>query len=663
MQFNIKENIMKKLKSLSIIACLVMLVFAANANNIQVGEVITLSDHNVEEGYMLVRFDVSWENSWRLSSGPSNHDAAWIFIKYRETGGEWQHAWLHNEGHTAPAGSAIDVGLLHVDQEYHETNNPAMGVFVYRSEDGGGDFVLEDVKLRWNYALNGVADDAVLDVRVFAIEMVYIPEEPFYLGSGGGPNPELYKFYKKAPQHAIDASQNDNIVDRAFDNNTSTYWHATVAGTWLSVDLGPGNGRPMNGFRWNLGWNSHYAPRNFLVQGSHDAISWVTVHTQINATNSTGWHHYDFVSPEAFRHYRWVIQSTWSSYLPRIRHIDYDFAPYLVESEDEIPVGFEHPEGLYYIAHSNAGDANGPIPAEYPKGYRSFYIMKYPVSQKQYVDFLNTITRQQQQVLYPAMVLWRYMGNHTSNIVTNRNGVRLVDLTADPLPRVFANHLTASGDQNKDNDGQWIACNFMDYIWAAAFTDWAGLRPYTELEYEKASRGPRDPEPGEYAWGTLDIERATGVVNSGQANELGSPAGANANYLSSVGGPLRVGNFAREGTNRVQAGASWYGVMDMSGNVLEIVVTAGNVQGRSFTGNHGNGNLSLTGYSDIPGWPGFNASTETITGRAGMGLRGGAWNSADTFLRLSDRQWAALQRASVTDVGFRAARTVPVDSP
>ena len=28
-----------------------------------------------------VTFTISWENSWWVSGAPSNHDAAWIFIK------------------------------------------------------------------------------------------------------------------------------------------------------------------------------------------------------------------------------------------------------------------------------------------------------------------------------------------------------------------------------------------------------------------------------------------------------------------------------------------------------------------------------------------------------------------------------------------------------
>jgi hypothetical protein len=40
----------------------------------------------------------------------------------------------------------------------------------------------------------------------------------------------------------------------------------------------------------------------------------------------------------------------------------------------------------------------------------------------------------------------------------------------------------------------------------AAFADWSGLRPMSELEYEKACRGYNTPAvPNEYAWGNAKL--------------------------------------------------------------------------------------------------------------------------------------------------------------
>ena len=43
------------------------------------------------------------------------------------------------------------------------------------------------MQLRWVYGTNGVPDNAPLQVKVFAVEMVYVPQGSFYVGSGANP--------------------------------------------------------------------------------------------------------------------------------------------------------------------------------------------------------------------------------------------------------------------------------------------------------------------------------------------------------------------------------------------------------------------------------------------------------------------------------------------
>ena len=63
-----------------------------------------------------MQFDLSWDNSWRTSSGSTNNwDAAWVFIKYRVASGPWQHAKLNATGNSKGTGltiPSIQVGLL-----------------------------------------------------------------------------------------------------------------------------------------------------------------------------------------------------------------------------------------------------------------------------------------------------------------------------------------------------------------------------------------------------------------------------------------------------------------------------------------------------------------------------------------------------------------------
>ncbi|MCX7649644.1 MAG: hypothetical protein N2050_03695, partial [Flavobacteriales bacterium] len=66
--------------------CLAILLlhgFSALANNIQVTNV-TLVNQNTSSGpnhpnnHTFVRFTLTWDNSWRTSTGPGNWDAAWV---------------------------------------------------------------------------------------------------------------------------------------------------------------------------------------------------------------------------------------------------------------------------------------------------------------------------------------------------------------------------------------------------------------------------------------------------------------------------------------------------------------------------------------------------------------------------------------------------------
>jgi hypothetical protein len=210
----------------------------------------------------------------------------------------------------------------------------------------------------------------------------------------------------------------------------------------------------------------------------------------------------------------------------------------------------------------------------------------------------------------------------------------------------------------------------------------------TELEYEKACRGPRKPVPDEFAWGTAGI--ATNeytVADDGKADERiamnYSTTAGNANYdftmpdffggparggVSAVpGSPMRAGVFATPDSGRVASGASYWGILELSGNVREQVVAVGHVRGRAFQGTHGAGTL------DVPAdWPEakYAAGAGRASGKddaAGSGLRGGFFGDVPFGLRVSDRRRAVFrgraaafsQRSRSDENGFRAVRTAP----
>src|SRR5687768_9284373 len=183
----------------------VFLLFGINiswCNNIQVSNV-SLTGQNTSEDFTMVEFDISWENSWRVIGGPNNWDAAWIFIKYRIGAGPWLHAWLNDLGHTSCGGTIISTGLFNTSEAFDTLSNPALGIFLYRDGAGNGTLSCENVQIRWNYGVNMVSDDAQIDVKVFAIEHVYVPTGSFKIGSGGIESGAFYSYPGPAPYSII----------------------------------------------------------------------------------------------------------------------------------------------------------------------------------------------------------------------------------------------------------------------------------------------------------------------------------------------------------------------------------------------------------------------------------------------------------------------------
>lgn len=467
-------------------------------NNIEVTDVV-LTGQDAAQDFTLVQFDLSWENSWRISVGPGNWDAAWVFVKYRVNGNIWRHATLNTTGSTAPAGATVEVVS---DQT---------GAFIYRSADGTGDVSWQDVELRWNYGDDGVDDNALVDVQVFAIEMVYVPEEAFRVGTGQLGGSEIDEFY------------------------TPTFFFSV---------------------------------------------------------------------------------------------------PYQITSEAAITVA-PSPGNLYYNNSVNGGDQQGPIPAAFPKGYAAFYCMKYETSQDQWVGFFNTLTQTQKENLD----------------ITGTSGKNSDD-------EAFRNAVSWPDAGNATTTLPNLPMAYVRAGFVCAYLDWAGLRPMTELEYEKACRGPLNPVSNEFAWGTSNI--AVGdytLVNEGTPSEqIANPASGvgNTSYQETSGGIqiMRCGIFAASANlnNREETGGSYYGIMELTGNVYERCVTVGNPQGRSFDGQHGDGSLNANGTYNVPNWP--------LDAGDGFGYRGGSYPNSQQFLYVSDRNDAANTFPGTNSrIGFRGVRT------
>ncbi|WP_128699359.1 formylglycine-generating enzyme family protein [Candidatus Velamenicoccus archaeovorus] len=516
---------MKKITLLTLTILAVMMAAPqAHANNIKVSDV-SLQNLDSTAGTVDIKFDVSWDNSFTRtdSNGNATFDRAWVFVKYQIGGtGAWYHATLVSGGSLSSYATSTAIGI---------------------TSDGKGAFCKAGPSqtIRWNFGTTGdnVSSSSSIQVKVMAIEMVYIPQGSFVLGSGG--------------------TESGSFTD----------------GSWTSGATIP-----------------------FTIS-SEDALS-------IAASAGSLW-------------------------------------------------------GTSTSGNNTIGDA-GTLPAAFPKGYSGFYVMKYEVSQGQYRDFLNTLTRAQQNTRTgtslaagTTSVTNIYVMSNTATI-SYRNGIRCDATISSSDPITFYCDLNGNAVPNESDDGEWIACNWLSWADLMAYADWAGLRPMTELEFEKASRGPArsgSPTANEYAWGNTTIDYFSDLSNAGTSSEAIGPTrpNANCNYSSaSPDGPVRCGMFATSSSSRTTAGASYYGLMEMSGNLWERCVTIGNATGRAFTGLHGNGTLDSSGNADVTNWPG--------TGATGGGFRGGDWYYDTSYARVSDRYYAAYtDSARSSSYGGRFART------
>jgi formylglycine-generating enzyme required for sulfatase activity len=281
------------------------------------------------------------------------------------------------------------------------------------------------------------------------------------------------------------------------------------------------------------------------------------------------------------------------------------------------------------------------LPANYPKGFAAFHIMKYEISQGQYAEFLNTINSNAQ----------------TARYYNNLGSFRFTISNAGAPPQIFS---AARPDR---------ACNFLRWDDVAGYLDWACLRPMTEMEYEKACRGEAAPIPDEFAWGntaTPNAQQISFTTPSENGTEIILNAGANMVYNNTTfsggdggQGPARVGIFALPTTaTRAEAGATYYGVLEMSGNVAEAVVPV-SANASTYTRVWGDGNLSAAGTHDAATWPAPGTQNTGAGGNRFVGHRGGSWYDAATYHpRVSDRYYVFQNFDATTSARYTGGRGV-----
>ena len=547
------ENMFKKY-----LTCVLLLVAISGtklfASGIQV--LNTTVTTNADKKSAQVKFSLTWDHSWRLSDGPQNWDAAWVFIKYRTLPGDnWYHAFIRNDSTRMPSNASHNIGNS-VAVVGGVNTTVGVGAFIYRKDPGNGTIQFVDCEIQWDFERNGLTGGEQVEVCVLATEMVYIPQGAFSLG--------------------------DQTSQNHFRRN---------AAYWAGIPYPIGSEAAVNMS------NSPYSSNSSGYTSTRDAV-----HSTGIATGG--------------------IADDWPT--------------------------------------ANANGQVVALPAGYPKGFAAFYCMKYEITQGEYVQFLN------------------------KNLVTVKNGGYYAVDTVPPTPTGRYSIRRKPGTGTLDFPAEYefvnpsaayLPCNFLGTKDIMAWLIWAGLRPMSEFEYEKICRGPA-AIPGtvtlrpQYAFGSINLSPAAGFVNKGMANEAPSNLTGNAAVATADGtltaaggglntaldGPMRSGGFATPVSSREKAGATYYGVMEMSGNLWERAVTTGNAAGRAFLGSvaaHGNGSTGPGLNPDLPiggGWPPVNA--------AGLGFRGGSYLDTHLRARISDRQFININNpARHISFGGRGVRT------
>jgi hypothetical protein len=541
---------MKKIISLFL---LIISMQYANANNIEVSNVSII---NAGAGAQYVKFDVKWDNSWRVNTGPANYDGAYVFFKYKTASGGWTHLKC----------KTIQSSPLNVIPAGFEIGTRGTGLFVYRNNTNLGVGNVNIVNVQVGVLSSDLGDLPYnIEIRAFAVEMVFIPTAltSVIFGDGDGTNESDYAFH----------AANSNF---------------------------PGNGG-INAFN--------------IDPGLDDALV-----TQPNIFGIGG------------------TLSNNSLNLPSFTFLNFP-------------------------------------------SLGAVWCMKYEITQGAYRDFLNTLYYYQ-QTARTANIPTSPIG--TGALTTSSNYRNFLEIsipsTGSTVAAVYGCDASGNNVYDEPNDGEFVACNYLSWLDISAWLDWSGLMPMTEIQFERICRGHTSSPAsnpailGEYAWGSTSINITPGIIaNPFTATEIISNSSniagnANNNQLG-TNGPLRNGIFATPTSNRITSGSSFFGVMDMSGNLSEATVTIGNAAGRSFCKTdyfYGDGQLGVSGNASVNYWPGTSSSngSESLPNvdcfyNTGTKNRGGNFTTPNTNLRISDRSEGEVSLLRLNYQGGRGVFTVP----
>ncbi len=676
------------------------LVIPGGANNVRIEGDVKVDPDNVDitTNVATVTFTVKWDNSWRDAF---NYDGVYLFLKYKLDGDgkTWHHAFLMSTGC-----QVVNSGYKLQMANSTGTQDRCEGLFIYKDAKSFGASEVK-LELKWKITSN---PEELLDrsdfvagkvfLSAMGIEMVYVPRGAFRIGDTQSANTfrnndisipahmdilsdqrvGAYFSSMEQPKNGVrTANPPEFAVNRMNDPGT------TETNSWKGTNPATGNEF------WQVEFDQGVQIKNLAIESIPTGVpetwrlmgmmpsggDWATISVKRYDGTDAGTGDDWAVNSQrtypctralkvdtkgnAYKYYKIEITSTTN--IPVIKNIAMTTEDLFSKVDNSVLV-YESTTALsdQIGMYAKDGDTwSGKIGDSYPNGYPAFWVMKYEISQEQYVSFLNKLTAPQQRSRTIGSDLRKlnegqYVFGPTHTVPSARNGIKLASIGNNDAPYVFANDLNPNDDYAQEGDGQTLACNYLNAGDMLAYADWCGLRPLTEMEFEKMARRPF-PEPsiwGEYAWNANSGFTASTTIPAIQKGKKTERPDGNVNAGGKLGGPTRCGAYA-VGGKQVEAGASFWGLMELSGNLAEIYYNA-NTEGRKFCGrdanHHGDGSISEEGSANV---------TESIWPKHADAfcLRGGSYRSVKEETTISDRTYHWGVYTSVNDVSARKDST------
>lgn len=680
------------MKTIGFICFGILLVLNGLGNNVRI--VGSVKPSSMPSGNIVsVNLTLEWENSWR---DIYNYDAVYLVLKYRKIDQQpttWHSVYLENTGHITDNGFTYSMAP-------GTTDNRNVGVFVYRASSGTG-IARTNVELKWDFVNTTSGEEKLTSsdfytgkvlIACTGIEMVYIPRGVFALGDMANTVVQNASIRTFRQRNRFISEENDVVSDRYWiESGSSVKGHpaSLAANHENDLDAEPtnawiGGGEKEQSWRIDFG---RLADGTLLPNHTTRNVKYIAIESvpgrvprkwELWAADVDETGHWQLIcsgteadwglsTERAYPPTKAIKVTTRGDYRYYSLNIKQEDMPSpeitpvvrtIAMTEKDLATEYDYTfivdttvikmGGDKGLSAENDGEewSEGVIPATYPNGYGAFFVMKYEMSQQQYADFLHMLpptaqkARSVGEALTPDLPQNAYVFSKDPTRPSARNGIVVASWSLDTA--TFNCNLNASDPVGMDGDGMPIACNFLTPEDMLAYASWAGLRPLTELEYERMAKAPYPaiPQPGACAWGNRNAKEPGELLDAGMNNERVSRG--NANFKSVIKGPLRVGAFASSSAKQEAAGASFWGVMNLSDNLSEIYYNA-NTEGRKFDASvPANGELPGSGIASVGGW---------VTQAAAFGLRGGNYKSVTIGeMAVAQRNYA---RGYITDTGFR----------